>query len=102
VAQEGPGGRGGAPFLHRHRSRLDQVGLARVDLRLEAAFGGHGGRRVHTACAARLTPANVHDGRMAPLLIEELPDEARFVLGDKHYEAEELKQRDALRKDGLW
>ncbi len=35
--------------------------------------------------AARLTPANASDGRMAPLLIEELPEEARFVLGDTHY-----------------
>jgi hypothetical protein len=38
-------------------------------------------------------PANVHDGRIAPLLIDELPDEARFVLGDKHYHAEDPKQR---------
>ena len=35
--------------------------------------------------AARLTPANVADNRIAPLLIEELPEEARFVLGDSHY-----------------
>jgi hypothetical protein len=43
--------------------------------------------------AARLTPANVHDdGRIAPRLIEELPQEARFVLGDKHYDAEDLKE----------
>jgi Transposase DDE domain len=67
--------------------------------------GWHGwvyGWKLHLACtvagvwiplAARLTPANVHDGRMAPLLIEELPDQARFVLGDKHYDAEDLKQR---------
>ena len=34
--------------------------------------------------AARLTPANVSDNRIAPLLIEELPGEARFVLGDTH------------------
>ena len=62
--------------------------------------GWHGwvyGWKLHLACtvagvwiplAAKLTPANVHDGRVAPLLIEELPDEARFVLGDKHYDAE--------------
>lgn len=67
--------------------------------------GWHGwvyGWKLHLACtvagvwiplAARLTPANVHDGRIAPLLIDELPDEARFVLGDKHYDAEDLKQR---------
>ncbi|MBA2711972.1 MAG: transposase [Rubrobacteraceae bacterium] len=67
--------------------------------------GWHGwvyGWKLHLACtvggvwiplAARLAPANVHDVRVAPQLIEELPEDARFVLGDKHYDAEELKQR---------
>jgi hypothetical protein len=53
-------------------------------------------RRLHKVgelLAARLTPANVHDGRVAPLLIEELPREARFVLGDKGYDAKGLKRR---------
>lgn len=66
--------------------------------------GWHGwvyGWKLHLTCtvagvwiplAARLTPANVHDGRVAPLLIEELPREARFVLGDKSYDALALKQ----------
>jgi Transposase DDE domain len=66
--------------------------------------GWHGwiyGWKLHLACtvadvwiplAARLTPANVHDGRVAPLLIEDLPGEARFVLGDKHYDAKDLKE----------
>jgi hypothetical protein len=61
VAQEGQGGRRGAPFFDRHPSRLDQVGLARVGLWVQAAFGVHGGRGVDSALAARLTPANVHD-----------------------------------------
>jgi hypothetical protein len=43
--------------------------------------------------AARLTPANVSDIRIAPLLLEVLPDEARFVLGDKHYNSKDLRQR---------
>jgi Transposase DDE domain len=67
--------------------------------------GWHGwvyGWKLHLACtvagvwiplAAYLTPANVHDGRIAPMLIDELPYDARFVLGDKHYDAEELKRR---------
>jgi hypothetical protein len=67
--------------------------------------GWHGwvyGWKLHLACtvagvwiplAARLTPANVSDIRMAPLLIEALPQEARFVLGDKHYDAKDLKER---------
>jgi hypothetical protein len=67
--------------------------------------GWHGwvyGWKLHLACtvagvwiplAAYLTPANVHDGGIAPLLMDELPYDARFVLGDKHYDSEELKQR---------
>ncbi|MDQ5829031.1 MAG: transposase [Actinomycetota bacterium] len=48
--------------------------------------------------AARLTPANASDNTVAPLLIEALPEEARFVLGDTHYDAEEL--REACLRDG--
>lgn len=40
--------------------------------------------------AAELTPANIYDGRMAPALIAQLPLEARFVLGDSHYNSPEL------------
>jgi hypothetical protein len=40
------------------------------------------------ALSARLTPADVADNQIAPLLIEELPQqEARFVLADTHYDA---------------
>jgi hypothetical protein len=42
--------------------------------------------------AARLTPANTADNEVAPSLIEELPDEARFVLGDIHYNAPNVRQ----------
>ncbi|ABG04836.1 hypothetical protein Rxyl_1886 [Rubrobacter xylanophilus DSM 9941] len=48
--------------------------------------------------AARLTPANAADNRVAPSLIEELPQEARFVLGDTHYDAEDL--RESCLRDG--
>ncbi len=41
--------------------------------------------------AARLTPANVSDNQVALSLIEELPEEARFVLGDTHYNAPEVR-----------
>lgn len=41
--------------------------------------------------AARLTPAKVADSRIAQRLIEELPEEARFVLGDTHYNAPEVR-----------
>jgi hypothetical protein len=40
--------------------------------------------------AARLTPANEADSRLAPELLQELPEEARFVLGDTHYNAPEV------------
>lgn len=47
--------------------------------------------------AARLTPANVPDNRMAPPLIEALPEEARFVLGDSHYNARNVREACARR-----
>jgi hypothetical protein len=41
--------------------------------------------------AAHLTPANVSDNRVALSLIEELPEEVRFVVGDTHYNAPEVR-----------
>ena len=43
--------------------------------------------------SARPTPADVADNQMAPLLIEELPQEARFVLGDTHYNAQNVRDK---------
>jgi plasmid stabilization system protein ParE len=66
--------------------------------------GWHGwvyGWKLHLAIAvcgvwiplcARLTPANTADNEVAPHLIEELPDEARFVLGDIHYDASNVRE----------
>jgi hypothetical protein len=66
--------------------------------------GWHGwvyGWKLHLAIAvcevwiplcARLTPANTADNEVAPLLIEELPDEVRFVLGDIHYNAPNVRE----------
>ena len=42
--------------------------------------------------AARLSAADVADNRIAPLSIEGLPQEARFVLGDSHYDAQNVRQ----------
>jgi hypothetical protein len=42
--------------------------------------------------AARLTPANAADNKVAPALIEVLPEEARFVLGDVNYNAENVRE----------
>ena len=47
--------------------------------------------------AARLTPANTADNKVAAVLMEALPDEARFVLGDTNYDDDEL--REACLKD---
>ena len=47
--------------------------------------------------AAKLTPANAADNKVAAVLIEALPEEARFVLGDTHYDDDEL--REACLKD---
>jgi hypothetical protein len=50
--------------------------------------------------AARLTPANVPDNRVAPLLLAALPEEARFVLGDTHYNAPDVREACASAKGG--
>jgi hypothetical protein len=66
--------------------------------------GWHGwvyGWKLHVICvvgavwapiAAVLTPANEADNEVAPRLIEELPPEARFVLGDIHYNAPNVQE----------
>ena len=66
-------------------------GLAWVGLRVEAA-SGHRVCEVWIPLAARLTPANTADNVVAPYLIEQLPEEARFVLGDIHYNAQNVRQ----------
>jgi hypothetical protein len=67
--------------------------------------GWHGwvyGWKLHLAIAvgavwiplsARLTPADMADNTAAVHLIEELPDEARFVLGDTHYDAPNVREK---------
>jgi hypothetical protein len=42
--------------------------------------------------AAELTPANAADNELAPALIRQLPAEARFVLGDIHYNAPNVRE----------
>src|SRR5215210_2693641 len=42
--------------------------------------------------SARLTPANTADNEVAPHLIEQLPAQARCVLGDVHYNAPNVRQ----------
>ncbi len=76
--------------------------------------GWHGwvyGWKLHLAIAvcgvwiplsARLTPANTADNEVAPHLIEELPGEARFVLGDIHYNAPNVREACAKAPSGFW
>jgi hypothetical protein len=45
------------------------------------------------ALSARLTPADVADNQIAPSLMEELPEEARLVLGDTHYNAHNVRDK---------
>jgi hypothetical protein len=40
--------------------------------------------------AADLTTANVHDATVAPALLDEVPLETRYVLGDTHYQMADL------------
>ena len=42
--------------------------------------------------AAELTPANTADNEAAPALIQELPKELRFLLGDRHYNAPNVRE----------
>lgn len=48
--------------------------------------------------AARLTPANTADSDVAAYLLQDLPSEVRFVLGDVHYNTPEL--RDSCEQSG--
>jgi hypothetical protein len=48
--------------------------------------------------AAELSPANVADNVQAPLLLEVLPAEVRFVLGDQHYHDPDLQDLCAARQ----
>ncbi|BCM88366.1 hypothetical protein IAD21_00197 [Abditibacteriota bacterium] len=43
--------------------------------------------------AAELTPANCPDNEVAPRLVDELPLQVRFVLGDTHYNAPNVRER---------
>jgi hypothetical protein len=91
---------------HKKDKEVGKVPHTSIDT--EAAWtksGWHGwvyGWKLHLAItvagvwiplSARLTPADVADNQIAPSLIEELPDEARFVLGDTHYDAPNVGEK---------
>ncbi len=72
---------------------MDQKRLARVRIWVEAAPLAIAVCGAWIPLGARLTPANtLADNAVAPHLIEELPGEARFVLGDIHYNAPNVRE----------
>ena len=52
--------------------------------------------------SARLTPADVADNQVVPALIEELPDEARFVLLKTPITTPRTYARNASKHSGFW
>jgi hypothetical protein len=91
-----------------HKKDKEASVVPHTSIDTEAAWtksGWHGwvyGWKLHLAItvagmwiplSVRLTPADVADNQIAPALIEELPDEARFVLGDTHYDAENVREK---------
>jgi Transposase DDE domain len=90
---------------HKKDKKAGKVPHTSIDTEAEwTKSGWHGwvyGWKLHLAIcvcevwiplAARLTPANTADNLVAPYLIEQLPDEVRFVLGDVHYNAPNVRQ----------
>jgi hypothetical protein len=100
-----------------HKKHRDAGEVPHTSIDTEAAWtksGWHGwvyGWKLHVAglacaepclwipLAAELTPADVHDGQVAPQLTRELPDQSllRFVLGDRHYNTPEMRENCARR-----
>jgi Transposase DDE domain len=91
-----------------HKKDKERGKVPHTSIDTEAAWtksGWHGwvyGWKLHLAITvagmwmplcARLTPADVADNQIAPALIEELPQEAGFVLGDTHYDAENVREK---------
>jgi hypothetical protein len=90
---------------HKKDKKAGKVPHTSIDTEADwTKSGWHGwvyGWKLHLAIAvcevwiplaARLTPANKADNLVAPHLIEQLPDEARFVLGDIHYNAPNVRE----------
>jgi|SRR5215216_5565322 len=90
-----------------HKKDKERAKVPHTSIDTEAGWtksGWHGwvyGWKVHLAIvvagvwiplSAKLTPADAADNELAPLLIEELPGEARFVLGDTHYDAPNVRE----------
>jgi hypothetical protein len=90
---------------HKKDREAGQVPHTSIDTEAHwTKSGWHGwiyGWKLHVVClvgavwapiAAILTPANEADNEVAPRLIDELPQEARFVVGDIHYNAPNVQE----------
>jgi hypothetical protein len=90
-----------------HKKDREQGVVPHTSIDTEAHWkksGHHGwvyGWKLHLVCtvasvwiplAAYLTPANEDDGKVAPKLLPTLPEEARFILGDRHYNRDDVRK----------
>jgi len=90
-----------------HKKHRDKGEVPHTSIDTEAAWtksGWHGwvyGWKLHVAAtvaavciplAAALTPANRADSACAPALLREVPLDTRFVLGDRHYNAPNVRE----------
>jgi hypothetical protein len=93
----------GGAWRKKHRDN-GEVPYSTIDTEAHWSKSGyHGwwyGWKLHLACmvsslwihlAAELTPANVYDTTIAPQLAHELPEDVRFVMGDRHYRDDDLQ-----------
>jgi len=100
--------RGG--LWHKHDREAGSVPHTAIDTEAHwTKSGWHGwvyGWKLHVVTtvaavwlplAADLTPANVADSEVAPRLLDALPVEVRFVLGDRHYHAPPVQAECARR-----
>jgi hypothetical protein len=98
-----------------HKKHRDQGEVPHSSIDTEAGWsksGYHGwwyGWKLHLACAvasvwiplaAELTVANTDDAAVAPALLNQLPAEVRYILGDTHYNTPDLRQ--ACQGRGRW
>ncbi|MEW6129895.1 MAG: transposase [Acidobacteriota bacterium] len=90
-----------------HKKHRENGEIPHTSIDCEAGWsksGWHGwwyGWKLHLAVsvgslwiplAAELTVANTADKEVAPLLLQEMPKQVRYVLGDTHYNDPELRQ----------
>jgi hypothetical protein len=93
----------GGVWHKKHRDK-GEVPHSAIDTEAHWSKSGHHGWwygwKLHLACtisslwiplAAELTPANTYDATSAPQLARELPEDVRYVRGDRHYRDDDLQ-----------